>query len=144
MELILKLYNKWCEIPDKIRFLLVGGYNAAFSYLIFAVALFLIGQEHYQICVALQWIISSVFSFINQKIFVFCTKGHWIKEYLKCCTTWAISYFLNVIILELIVRFVSKNVYVDQFVSIFIVSVVTYVLFKYFVFKHKDSASASH
>lgn len=136
MEYILKLYNKWCKLPDKLRFLLVGGYNAAFSYVIFAIALFLLGQEHYQLCVALQWIISSVFSFVNQKVFVFCTKGHWIKEYLKCCTTWLVSYFLNAVILELIVKYVSKNVYIDQLVSIFIVSVVTYVLFKYFAFKH--------
>lgn len=134
----------WCKLPDKLRFLLVGGYNAAFSYVIFAIALYLLGQEHYQICVALQWIISSVFSFINQKVFVFCTKGNWIKEYLKCCTTWVVSYFLNAIILELIVKYVSKNVYVDQLVSIFIVSVVTYVLFKYFAFKHHDTTLDSH
>ncbi|MBQ3818924.1 hypothetical protein II810_00600, partial [bacterium] len=68
----------------------------------------------------------------------FCTKGNWIKEYLKCCTTWVVSYFLNAIILELIVKYVSKNVYIDQLVSIFIVSIVTYVLFKYFAFKHHN------
>lgn len=105
----------------------------------FAIALYLIGNEHYQICVALQWIISSVFSFFNQKVFVFCTKGHWLKEYFKCCTTWVVSYACNALILELIVKYISKNVYLSQLVSIFIASVVTYVLFKYFAFKHKKS-----
>jgi len=138
VERIIKLYNLWCKLPDKLRFLLVGGYNAAFSYLIYIIAVKLLGEGHYQICVALQWSISSIFSFINQKIFVFCTKGNWIKEYLKCCTTWVVSYFLNAIILELIVKYVSKNVYIDQLVSIFIVSIVTYVLFKYFAFKHHN------
>ena len=138
MNKILDLYNKWCSIPDKIRFLFVGGVNAGFSYIIFAIALYLIGSEHYQMCVALQWIISSVFSFVNQKVFVFCTKGNYLHEYLKCCSTWAVSYFINVIILELLVRFAIKNVYISQFISIFLVSVVTYVLFKYFAFKtHK-------
>lgn len=140
MDKLLKLYSKWCSISDKIRFLLVGGFNAAFSYVIFAIAIYLIGREHYQICVALQWIISSVFSFVNQKIFVFCTKGHWVKEYLKCCTTWAVSYACNAIILEFIVRYISKNVYLSQLVSIFLASIVTYVLFKYFAFRHKKSA----
>ena len=138
MERIIKLYNLWCKLPDKLRFLLVGGYNAAFSYIIYIIAVKLLGEGHYQICVALQWSISSIFSFINQKVFVFCTKGNWIKEYLKCCTTWVVSYFLNAIILELIVKYVSKNVYIDQLVSIFIVSIVTYVLFKYFAFKHHN------
>lgn len=140
MDKLLKLYSKWCSISDKIRFLLVGGFNAAFSYVIFAIAIYLIGSVHYQICVALQWIISSVFSFVNQKIFVFCTKGHWVKEYLKCCTTWAVSYACNAIILEFIVRYISKNVYLSQLVSIFLASIVTYVLFKYFAFRHKKSA----
>ena len=61
-----------------------------------------------------------------------------MKEYLKCCSTWAVSYLLNVVILELLVKFAIKNVYVSQFISIFLVSVVTYVLFKYFAFKVKN------
>lgn len=135
-EAVINLYNRWCTIPDKIRFLLVGGWNAAFSYIIFAIAVNILGHENYQICVALQWIISSVFSFVNQKVFVFCTKGHWFKEYFKCCTTWIFSYLVNAIVLEFIVRYISKNVYVGQFFSILIASVVTYILFKYFAFRH--------
>ena len=135
MMVIKNLYSKWCQLPDKIRFLLIGGINAAISYCIFAIAVFVLGQEHYQASVMLQWSVSSVFSYLNQKFFVFCTKGNYIKEYLKCCSTWAVSYLLNVVILELLVKFAIKNVYVSQFISIFVVSVVTYVLFKYFAFK---------
>ncbi|MBQ8460420.1 GtrA family protein [bacterium] len=135
MDYIKFLYKKWCLIDDKIRFLFIGGVNAGISYVIFAISLFLLGQEHYQLCVILQWTISSVFSYFNQKFFVFCTKGNYLKEYLKCCSTWAVSYLLNVVILELLVRFAIKNVYLSQFISIFLVSVVTYVLFKYFAFK---------
>lgn len=131
----MEILKKWYSLPDKIRFLLVGGFNAAFSYIIFALAIFMIGKEHYQICVALQWIISSVFSFINQKIFVFCTKGNWLQEYLKCWITWFVSYICNAIILEFIVRFVTKNVYIGQIFSILMASVITYILFKYFAFK---------
>ena len=127
MEALKLVYEKWCKIPDKIRFLFIGGVNAAISYIIFAIAVYLLGQGHYQLCVILQWTISSVFSYFNQKFFVFCTKGNYLHEYLKCCSTWAVSYFINVIILELLVKF--------AFISIFLVSVVTYVLFKYFAFK---------
>lgn len=137
MPVLVSIYNKWCKISDKIRFLLIGGINAAISYIIFAVALYILGDKHYQACVILQWVLSSVFSYFNQKFFVFCTKGNYLNEYLKCCSTWAVSYCLNVVILELLVRFVIKNVYLSQFISIFLVSVVTYVLFKYFAFKGK-------
>ena len=129
------LFSLWCKIDDKIRFLIIGALNAAISYVIFAAALFLIGEAYYQVCVALQWGISSIFSYLNQKFFVFCTKGNYVKEYLKCCTTWLVSYLVNVIILELLMKFVFKNAYIAQFISIFLVSVITYVLFKYFAFK---------
>lgn len=132
----MRFFEKWYLIPDKIRFLFVGGCNAGFSYIIFTIALHFIGQENYQICVALQWLISSVFSFVNQKLFVFCTKGNWVKEYLKCCTTWVVSYVCNALILELVLKFVTKNIYVGQFFSILCAAVVTYILFKYFAFKN--------
>lgn len=137
MEVLEFISEKWYKLSDKIRFLFVGGVNAAISYINFAISVFILGEEHYQASVILQWSLSSVFSYLNQKFLVFGTKGNYIKEYLKCCSTWAISYILNVIILELLVRFAIKNVYLSQFISIFLVSVVTYVLFKYFAFRRK-------
>ncbi len=138
MDKLRDFYNKICSVSDKIRFVIVGCINAAISYFIFAIALFVLGNEHYQLCVILQWTISSIFSYLNQKFFVFCTKGNYIREYLKCCSTWAVSYFLNVIILEILVKYIMKNIYLAQFISLFIVSVVTYVLFKYFAFKKRE------
>ena len=61
-------------------------------------------------------------------------KGNYWNEYIKCCSTWAVSYFLNVIILEIMLRLV-KNIFVSQFVSLGLVSISTYVLFKFFAFK---------
>ena len=139
MEKLYEIYNSWCKIPDKIRFLLIGGINAGISYIIFAAAVYCLGEEYYQVCAALQWILSSFISFFNQKVFVFCTKGRWVKEYLRCCMTWLVSYLLNVLILEVFVKFVDLNVYIAQFLAIFTVSIVTYILFKYFAFKvHKN------
>ncbi len=130
--------NKWLQLPRIVRYLIIGSLNAAISYIIYAIAVFLLGEAHYQLCVILQWAISSVISYFNQKFFVFCTKGNYLEEYLKCCSTWAVSYFLNVIILEIFVRFLIKNVYIAQFISLFIVSAVTYVLFKLFAFKKSN------
>lgn len=135
MDKIKKLYDNWIKIDDKIRFVFIGGLNAAISYIIFAILILILGENHHQLCVAGQWVLSSFISYLNQKYFVFLTKGNYVKEYLKCCSTWAVSYVLNVIILEIILRYLIKNVYIAQFVALFTVSVVTYVLFKYFAFK---------
>lgn len=136
-----EVYDKWCSIPDMIRFLFIGGINAGIAYIIFSIAIFIIGKEHYQLCVALQWIFSSFTSFTNQKLFVFCTKGNWIKEYFKCCTTWVISYFCNAGLLEIFVRFLNINVFIAQIFAMFLASLVTYVLFKHFAFKHKEKSA---
>jgi len=127
--------EKWYKLPDFVRFLVIGCINAGVSYIIYAICVLIFGAEHYQLCVALQWILSSVISYLNQKFFVFCTRGNYVKEYLKCCSTWAVSYVLNVIILEIFVRYLIKNVFVAQFISLFLVSIATYVLFKFFAFK---------
>jgi putative flippase GtrA len=129
--------DKWLKIPHFIRFLIIGGINAVISYIIYVIAILILGQAQYQLCLALQWIISSFISFLNQKFFVFCTKGNYVKEYLKCCSTWLVGYFLNVILLEVFVKFIIKNVYISQFAALAIVSIFTYILFKVFAFRKK-------
>lgn len=132
-----KLYSKWCKIDNKIRFLLIGGINAMLSYLLFVIFVLILGEDSRQLCVALQWVISTVFSYFNQKFFVFCTKGNYLKEYLKCCSTWFVSYLLNIFILEFFMK-ITKNVYISQFISLFLVAIITYILFKYFAFKNSN------
>ena len=130
--------NSWLKLPNFIRFLVIGGINAAISYIIFVIAILILGKGLYQLCVALQWILSSFISYLNQKFFVFCTKGNYLKEYLKCCSTWVISYFFNAIVLEILVRFLISNVYIAQLISLSAASILTYVLFKLFAFRQKQ------
>lgn len=124
----------WFKISDKIRFLIIGALNAFISYVIFLFAIYCLGDKYYQAAVLLQWVLSSFISYFNQKFFVFNTRGNYIKEYVKCCSTWAVSYVLNVIILEILVKYLTLNVFISQFISLLLVSVLTYVLFKYFAF----------
>jgi putative flippase GtrA len=130
--------DRWLSLPKIIRFFIIGSINAAISYIIYAIAIFVLGEVYYQLAIALQWLLSSVTSYVNQKFFVFCTRGNYLKEYTKCCSTWVVSYFLNAVILEVFVRYLIKNVYIAQFVSLFIVSLVTYVLFKFFAFRTSE------
>ena len=126
----------WFQIDDKIRYLIVGGFNALFSYFIYSIICLLFGDKIYQYALALSWVISSVVSFTTQRTLVFEGNGIWYKEYLKCCTTWFFSYLINAFLLEFFVKYLSLNVYISQFISTFIAAVFTYILFKKFAFKH--------
>ena len=136
-----KIRDIWLQLSDKIRFLIIGGINTFLSYLLFVLFLKILGHSYYQVCVILQWSLSSVVSYLNQKFFVFCTKGNYLEEYIKCCSTWIISYFVNIIVLSFFVNYVTKNLYVSQFVSLFIACVVTYVILKSFAFRSKQVAT---
>ena len=133
------LMYMWLKIPRFMRFLIIGSVNAGISYIIYAICVLIFGTQHYQLCVTLQWVLSSFTSYFNQKFFVFCTKGNYVKEYLKCCSTWAVSYILNVVILEIMVRYLIKNVYIAQFICLFLVSIATYILFKFLAFRVKSN-----
>lgn len=133
------LWNFWFKLPDKIRFLLVGGFNATVQYVLYVIFLLLFDEEKYQIALVLSWILSSFSSFATQKIFVFATKGNfrtWVKEYCKCVGVWVISYFINAVILDLLVSIAQINAYGAQIIAITCTTISTYILFKYFAFKH--------
>ena len=133
-----KIWNFWFALPDKIRFVLVGGFNATVQYLLFALFLWLLGEQKYQFSLVLSWIISSLSSFATQKIFVFCTKGNlakWIQEYIKCVGVWVTSYFINAVILDLLVRFAGISPYIAQIIAIACTTISSYILFKYFAFR---------
>ncbi len=141
MQFLLKI---WFKLPEKLRFLLVGGFNTVISYTIFAGLIFLIGESKYQQSLVLSWILSSFISFSTQKIFVFQTKGNWIKEYSKCLLTWSIGYVINAGALEVVVKLLHLNVYIGQALSILVTMIMSYILFKYFAFKDKSQVRISN
>lgn len=138
VRLFWKVWNFWFALPDKVRFLLVGGFNATIQYLLFVLFLWGFGEDKYQFSLVLSWVISSLSSFVTQKIFVFCTRGNilvWFKEYIKCIGVWIVSYFINAFVLEILVSWVGLNPYIGQILAIACTTVSSYILFKYFAFK---------
>ena len=126
----------WFKLNDKIRYVLVGGFNFCVSYLIYVLLCKVLGVSAYQYALVLSWILSSAISFTTQKFLVFKGGANWIQEYLKCCSTWTVSYFINAVLLETFVRFFGINVYLSQFIATSTVAVITYILFKKFAFKN--------
>ncbi len=130
-----KIFKFWFKQPEKLRFLLVGGFNTVVSYLMFFGFIKILGINEYQLSLFLSWVISSIISFFTQKIFVWQTVGNYIKEYIKCLISWSLGYFINAIILEIFVKFLHLNARIGQVFAIFITTIFTYILFKKFVFK---------
>ena len=131
-----KFKNFWFKTSDKIRFLLVGCFNAGMSYLIYSAFVFSLGESFYQLSLALAWIISSVISFTTQRNLVFSAKGNLFKQYVKCCTTWFFSYLLNAFLLHVFVANLNINVYIAQIFATGVCAIFNYIMFKVFAFRN--------
>lgn len=136
----MKLLDLWFQMPEKLRFLFIGGFNAGVSYTIYAIYCLIFGDSSYQIALSVSWILSSIISFSSQKFFVFRSKGNWVKEYLKCCGTWFFGYFINAGLLEALVKFAHQNIYVAQIIATGLTAIFTYIMFKKFAFKKRDNS----
>lgn len=129
------IINFWFNLPNKIRFLIIGSVNAVVSFCFYSIFCIILGSSNYQLSLVLSWLISSIFSFTLQKYFVFQSRGNWFREYTKCCITWSLSYLLNVLFLEICVKYLILNIFISQIISTFMVAIFTYILFKNFAFK---------
>ena len=69
------VYRFWMRFPEKLRFILVGGYNTVFGYLLFVALIFLLTEKYNQLALFGSYILSSINSYLTQKYYVFATKN---------------------------------------------------------------------
>ena len=132
------LFNFWLKFPQQVRFVLVGGYNTVISYALYALILWLTNEKSPQLALFFSFLISTVHNFFTHKIYVFNTKGNYLKEYPKCLFTWSTSYFFNTLLLAFFTKILNVNPYLAQLFSATIVAINTYIWLKYFAFNRKS------
>jgi len=119
----------WFKLPEKIRYVFVGGFNFLVSYIMFVFLSFLfygIGREFVhdiltgikmvfptfeidfwfflrQFILAGTWFASSFISFGTQRYLTFKSKSPIVKSYLKCLLGWAVGYLINAVVLEVMI-----------------------------------------
>lgn len=121
---------------EKLRYLLVGGWNTAFGYLV-GVGLFLmLGQHLHIVLIAIiSNVIAITMSFVAYKILVFRTHGKWLIEYLKCYLVYGGNALIGVFLLWIFVDYFSMNIWLAQGAIILLAVIFSYLLHKRFTFK---------
>jgi putative flippase GtrA len=85
-----------------VRYLLVGGFNTCFGYLLFVGFNYLfrrIGIYGSEIASLLSNIIAITVAFLGYKWFVFRTRGHYLREWLRCLSVYGTSMVFALIML---------------------------------------------
>lgn len=94
VETYRRLENFWFSINQKIRFLLVGGFNTGTSFLIYYAFLY-ITQGREQVSLLLMNVININISIMTMRYYVFQSKGNFGREYAKAFSSYILLYFIN-------------------------------------------------
>lgn len=114
-----------------IRFVLVGGVNTAFSYAIYS--LFLLIGFNYTIANLLALVVGILFSFKTQSAFVFYNSANRLLGRFFIC--WSFIYLINIFFIREMLA-LGLNAYIAGALAIPPITVLSYVIQKFFVFRH--------
>ena len=147
MNAIKKVYlwaeKIWFSFPQKIRFLLVGGFNTVFAYVLLNLLnfLFLSLDLAYSetiianVALIIQYVVSVNVSFITMRYYVFQSHGVWIQEYIRAWSVYLLLFVINAPIITLFMEFLNWDLWLSQAVFLVIETILTFVLHKYYSFR---------
>lgn len=148
------LEDIWFKQNEKLRFLLVGGFNTAVSFLIYYGFLYATdGKE--QLSLFLMNLININISIATMRYYVFRSTGSFWKEYSKAFSSYIVLYFVNTGLLAFFVSVVhiaetlppdsvlnsvpNLNKAVAQIFCVCIITVITFFVHKYFSFRKTNA-----
>lgn len=127
------LENVWFGWPQKLRFLLVGGFNTVSSYGLFVLMVAAIGIP-YKIAIAIGYVISTNVSIFTMRYYVFRSKGSLKKEYAKAWGVYLTTMLINYAAMYAMVDLGAVNELLAQGIYTVLITVFTYLMHKYFSF----------
>lgn len=147
----IKLYlwaeNLWFSFPEKLRFLLVGGFNTVFAWSVLTCLDWLFNQINTafgwgfsEISVAnaalvVQYIITINFSFITMRYYVFRSHGNIVKEWVKAWSVYIFIYLINAPSMSLLMWMFDLAAWQAQGIYLVFSTIITFVLHKYYSFR---------
>jgi len=92
-----------------LRYLFVGGWNTLFGYGCFALLTALLDPRikyGYVVASVLANLLAITVSYLSYKLFVFRTKGNYLREWVRCLAVYGGSMLISVILLPVIVMII--------------------------------------
>ena len=120
---------------EVLAYLAAGGWNTLFGLGLYALVYRLWGGKvHYMLLTIPVNIAAITNAFLCYKLFVFRTKGNWIKEYVKCYLVYGTGTLAGMGLLWLFVSLFKMNPVIANFLSTAVVVTASYFGHKYFSF----------
>lgn len=130
-----RLIQLWIK-STPLRFLIVGGWNFAFGYAVFAVLYWSLNG------IWPDWLIATVaavlgitMSFITHRFVTYRSRGRWWREYLRFYVVYGGQSLLNVLLIWLLVTKLRQNAYIVQLAITLLLTLGSYWAHKLYSFK---------
>lgn len=117
------------------RFVLVGSVNTISMYLLYVVMVF-VGLS-YNIALIMDYIIGIIVGYMMHRYWTFAVNTSVMKSFPKYCVTYVVVYFINLAILNFIVRINLLTPILGQLVAIVIITFCSFLLQNFWVFHNK-------
>lgn len=135
MKKIIGLYKKYEEI---INYLIVGGMTTLVSIVIYALCTKCF-NINYMIANIISWVISVLFAYITNRIFVFKSKSeNIILEIYQFFKYRIFSFLIEIFLMYVFVELINIDDMISKVIVQIIVIVLNYVFSKLFVFKKES------
>ena len=123
---------------DKVRYLIAGGWNTLFGYFV-GVALFLglTGIMHTAAIAFIANCMGILMSFSIYKLFVFKTRGNWIREFIKACLVYGNMALVSIVLVWVCVDILQLNIWISQALTLILTVFISYFGHKKFTFVQK-------
>lgn len=137
-DLIQKIKELVYKYEELIKYLIIGVLTTAINYIIFAILVNIAKVEMHTSNI-IAWIISVIFAYFTNKLFVFESKSFKLdvlgKEIVSFGAARVLSLIMEEIILYVFVNLLNMNQLIIKLIANIIVIVVNYILSKFIIFK---------
>lgn|SRR5574341_1552276 len=138
-----KFYKKH---DQKINYIVAGTWNAIFAYTSFVALYFIAKPYHVSVIVVLIFnqVIAYTQAFIVNKLFVFKTRGNYLREYIRFYIVNGISFGANIVLIYIFVTLLHFNAIVSQGVILCILVIFSYAGHAKFSFRSKNNMQSEN
>lgn len=135
---VIKLIKRYEEI---LKYLIIGILTTVINYIVFVI---LVNSAKIEMHTSniIAWIVSVIFAYFTNKLFVFESKSFKLKVLTKEILTFGIARIMSLLleeaILYIFVNLLSMNKLIIKLIANIIVIILNYILSKFIIFKNKE------